>query len=182
MLHERKSYQALDKIYFWTATIHEWHKVLDCDENKKMIIDTLRSYSNAKLITVYGFVIMPTHIHIIWKQNIRNGQEMPLSSFMKYTAKKLLIYAEEHGIANLFKIRACNKVHQIWKRDSLAIELFSRKVMQQKLNYIHTNPIKGKWQLASDETSYQYSSAKFYEAGIDDFDLLNDVFIEFDGH
>lgn len=93
MLFKRKSYQAIDKIYFWTATIHEWYPILDDPDNKKMIIEFLQHFNNAKLITIYGFVLMPNHIHLIWKQNERNGQEMPLSSFMKYTAKKLLLYS-----------------------------------------------------------------------------------------
>ena len=93
MLFKRKSYQDLDKIYFWTATIHEWYPILDDHDNKKMMIEFLQHFHNAKLITIYGFVLMPNHIHLIWKQNDRNGQEMPLSSFMKYTAKKLLLYS-----------------------------------------------------------------------------------------
>jgi len=90
MLFKRKSYQTLDKIYFWTGTIHEWYPILDDQDNKKMIIEFLQHFNKAKLITIYGFVLMPNHKHLIWKQNDRNGQEMPLSSFMKYTAKKVI--------------------------------------------------------------------------------------------
>ncbi len=42
----------------------------------------------------------------------------------------------------------------------------------QKLEYAHTNPVKGLWQLAKDDISYYYSSAKFYETGVDDFGFL----------
>ena len=30
-LHQRKSYTALSKIYFWTATIHKWYPLLEPD-------------------------------------------------------------------------------------------------------------------------------------------------------
>ncbi len=36
----------------------------------------------------------------------------------------------------------------------------------QKLDYIHYNPVSGKWQLAKDFVEYEHSSASFYEAGI----------------
>ncbi len=33
----------------------------------------------------------------------------------------------------------------------------------KKLEYIHLNPIRGKWQLVGDWRMYQHSSASFYE-------------------
>ncbi len=44
--------------------------------------------------------------------------------------------------------------------------IFSEKFLIQKLNYIHYNPVTGKWNLAKDFVSYQHSSASFYEEGI----------------
>lgn len=38
--------------------------------------------------------------------------------------------------------------------------------MEQKLNYMHINPITGKWNLVNDFTSYENSSASFYELGL----------------
>jgi hypothetical protein len=46
--------------------------------------------------------------------------------------------------------------------------------IEQKLNYIHLNPMRGKWSLVSDPTEYYYSSCRFYEKGINDFDFLED--------
>ncbi len=45
-------------------------------------------------------------------------------------------------------------------------------VFVQKLNYIHNNPVQEKWQLALCPEEYEFSSAKFYETGIDDFGFL----------
>ena len=33
----------------------------------------------------------------------------------------------------------------------------------QKINYIHNNPVSGKWMLAKDFVAYEHSSASFYE-------------------
>jgi REP element-mobilizing transposase RayT len=65
-VQQRKSYTELRKIYFWTATIYKWLPLLDDDNNKKMIVDSLKYLSGKGLITVYAFVIMPNHIHLIW--------------------------------------------------------------------------------------------------------------------
>ncbi len=36
--------------------------------------------------------------------------------------------------------------------------------MEQKLNYMHMNPCKGKWNLANSPADYEHSSARFYNA------------------
>ena len=63
----RKSYTAINKIYFWTATIHKWMPLLESDLYKQIIVDSLKYLSDKGLITVYAFVIMPNHIHLIWQ-------------------------------------------------------------------------------------------------------------------
>jgi REP element-mobilizing transposase RayT len=176
----RKSYTATNKIYFWTASINKWYPLLGPDQNKDIIIDSLRFLSLKELITVYAFVLMPTHLHFIWRQNKRNGKESPKGSFMKYTAHTLLEAAKQIGISKLFRVDAWNKKHEIWQRDSLGIEIYSRAVAEQKLKYIHFNPVKGKWKLAKDDLAYHYSSARFYEYGVDEFGFLHNIFDLFD--
>lgn len=178
---KRKSHTSLGKIYFWTATIHKWYHLLEQDKNKDQIVTSLKYLSLKKLITIYGFVIMPNHFHLVWQQNELNGKETPKGSLLKYTAHMLLEELKSIGQSGMYKVNAGNKAHEIWQRDSLGIEIYSRAVAKQKLDYIHANPVSGKWQLAKDDISYYYSSAKFYETGIDDFGFLNDLYVLFDG-
>ena len=39
------------------------------------------------LVRIYGDVIMPNHIHLLWEQLKMNSKELPKSSFEKYTVK-----------------------------------------------------------------------------------------------
>ena len=88
---------------------------------------------------------------------------------------------EEENKLHLYKVDAGNKEHEIWQRDSLGVEIYSREMAKQKLDYIHGNPVNGKWSLAKADISYHYSSAKFYEKGVDDFSFMNNVYKVFDG-
>ena len=133
------------------------------------------------MITVYAFVIMPNHIHLIWKINQINGKESPKASFLKFTAHQFKKYVQQNGDLEKYRVNASNKRYEFWKRDSLAIEIYSRWVAQQKLNYIHANPCSGKWTLAKNDLSYYYSSARFYEYGNDEFGFLSNLFEVFDG-
>ncbi len=177
----RKSVTSIGHIYFWTATIHNWYPLLADDRLKEIIIASLKRLSDNGKVTIYAFVIMPDHIHLIWQQNRYNGKESPKASLLKFTAHQFLDYLKAQGIAGAFLVQAANKNHEIWQRDSLGIEIYSRWFALQKLNYIHQNPVQGRWLLAKDDISYYYSSSRFYETGHDDFGFLTNILFEFEG-
>ncbi len=60
----RKSQIDIGTIYFWTATINKWYKLLHEDASKEIILSSLKHHSAEKKIEVYAFVIMPNHIHL----------------------------------------------------------------------------------------------------------------------
>jgi REP element-mobilizing transposase RayT len=88
----------------------------------------LEYLSNAGKIDVYAFVIMPNHIHLIWKTKELNGKETAQGSFLKYTAHVFRKMLGQEGKLNLYKVDAENKKHEFWQRDSLAIHIYSREV------------------------------------------------------
>ena len=172
---QRKSYIEIGRTYFFTATIHKWLPLLSSKENKQLILDYLKELSDRELIKVYSFVIMPNHVHFIWEQLQKNGKETPQGSFLKYTAHEFLKKLKQDGLSRLYEVNAANKKHEIWQRDSLSIEIFNENFAIQKLDYIHFNPVSGKWNLAKNYLEYYYSSARFYETGIDEFGFLNNL-------
>ena len=177
----RKSFNATNKIYFFTATIHNWFPLLAVDNNQKMIIYYLKKLSDEEMITVFAFVLMPNHIHFIWRQNKLNGKETPQGSFLKYTAHEFLKKLKISGQSKMYEVNAANKKHELWQRDSLSVEIYSKSVAIQKLQYIHFNPVSGKWKLSKDDLDYHYSSARFYETGLDEFGFLTNLYQVFDG-
>ncbi len=84
----RKSFIEIGEIYFWTATINNWQRLLQSDVYKDVIISSLEYLSSTNKIDVFGFVIMPNHIHLIWRIKELNGKETAQGSFLKYTAHK----------------------------------------------------------------------------------------------
>ena len=181
-MEQRISYTEPGKIYFWTATIHKWYRLLEKNENKQILIDSLKFLSDKGLITVYSFVIMPNHIHLIWQSNRLNGKETPIGSFLKFTGHKLLEDLKSERKDSAYLVDKMNKKHKIWQRDPLATEIITLEVARQKMNYVHYNPLSGKWNLAKDDISYYFSSARYYETGIDDFGFLNDLTAVFSGN
>jgi REP element-mobilizing transposase RayT len=161
--------------------MHKWLPLLADENNKQLIIDYLRKLSTEGFLIVYAFVLMPNHVHIIWRQNKLNGKETPQGSFLKYTAHEFLKRLKALGESKLYEVNAANKKHEIWQRDSISVEIYSKPVAKQKLDYIHFNPVSKKWMLAKDDLEYYYSSARYYNNGKDDFGFLNNLYSMFDG-
>ncbi|MBB6002109.1 transposase [Arcicella rosea] len=161
--------------YFYTATILNWQKLLKPDKYKDIIISSLQHLVAQQKIKVFAFVIMPNHIHLIWTMLAKNGKEMPNASFMKYTGHRFLedLSLNHPKVLSYFEVECTNRKYHFWQRNSLPIALYSPTVWQQKIDYIHNNPVVEKWNLADLPENYRYSSAKFYEHGIDEFGILS---------
>jgi putative transposase len=159
---------------FFTATILEWKYLLKEDIFKDIVINSLLFLKKEKSIVVYGFVIMPNHIHLIWQIQDGYKQEMIQNRFLKFTAQQMkfrLIDTNDQRLSQ-FLVNAKDRQYQFWERNSLSIDLWSPNVFTQKLDYIHDNPLQDKWQLVKYPEDYKYSSAAFYETGVDEFGLL----------
>lgn len=161
---KRKSYLEIGEIFFWTATINQWQHLLKKNEYKNVIISSLQYLSDAGKIDVFAFVIMPNHIHLIWRINEMNGKETAQGSFLKYTAHefKKMLKANDNSNLSSYAVDASNKSYEFWQRDSLAVHLYTQQVAYQKLDYAHYNPCTDRWKLAKDPSDYLNSSAKYY--------------------
>jgi putative transposase len=160
---------------FFTATILEWKHLIKTTKYTDIITESLSYRVKEKRVYVYSFVIMPNHIHLIWQ--IREGYERQdvQWDFLKHTAQRMIsdLKVKHPKVLDRFKVNAKDRTYQIWERNPLSIDLFSEKVLLQKLNYVHQNPLQEKWKLVEAEASYEYSSASFYQNGKSKWDFLS---------
>ncbi|HVZ95228.1 MAG TPA: hypothetical protein VG847_00030, partial [Chitinophagaceae bacterium] len=77
----RKSFIEIGNIYVWTATINSWIKLLEQDALKEIVVNSLKYLHEKKKIEVYAFIVMPNHVHLIWKTLEKNGKETAQGSF-----------------------------------------------------------------------------------------------------
>jgi REP element-mobilizing transposase RayT len=161
-------------LYFFTATILNWMTLLDTEERKMIITDSLRFLVSDKRVKVYGFVIMPNHFHVLWSVNKTYTLEAIQRDMLKFTAQKLKFNLLDANDTRLEKLRStqADRVFQIWERRPKWKEMMNREMTTQKLNYIHANPLQGKWSLADTAIDYRFSSAAFYETGIDSWGFI----------
>lgn len=56
-----------------------------------------------------------------------------------------------------------NQAYQVWQNDNHPVELDSNKVMEQRLEYLHQNPVRAG--LVFEPEQYVYSSTGDYAGG-----------------
>lgn len=173
---DRNSKMLLNETYFWTDTVKDWKHIFSQIKYKALLIDTLRVLVKRKKIIVYAFVIMPNHLHLIWQMIETNGKEMPNASFNKYTSHQIFqdLKLNYPDALPYFKVSDGERNFRLWQRDPLAILLDTQDKLEQKIDYIHYNPLQVQWQLSEQPEDYEWSSASFYETGTDNFGFLTD--------
>lgn len=94
---------------------------------------------------------------------------------MKYTAHEFKNRLQQNApqILNQYKVDWHSRNYNFWQPNADGFLLNQAATIEQKLNYIHLKPMRGKWSLV-DPTKYYYSSCRFYEKGINDFEFLTD--------
>lgn len=148
---------------FITVTCLDWIPVIMEDRFKEIIIESLKFLTHDNRIAVYGFVIMPNHLHMIWQMLGEHKREDVQRDFLKFTSQQILKHLRnEHAmLQKRLVVDAKDRKHQVWKRNSLSIPLWSDRVFTQKLDYIHNNPVKARLCIYPED--YHYSSARFYQ-------------------
>lgn len=169
---------AKNSVQFFTAVCYDWLKLLSDDECKKIIIDALKFRIAKGEVKVGVYVIMPNHIHIIWRIQNEFQREDVQRDFLKFTAKSIIEKIKskqgEAALESLY-VGLKDRKFQVWKRNSMSIDLTSPKFFRQKMDYIHNNPCQPHWNLVDDPIDYRFSSARYYETGEDEFGLITHV-------
>jgi putative transposase len=124
-----------------------------------------------KRIEVFSFIIMPNHMHLIWRINENLLPEKVQQSFMKYTAQSVIedMKRNHDPLLQELIVNAKDRKYQFWERNPLAVELYSEEVLWQKLEYIHNCLCNPKWNLAARPEDYKWSSAAYYILNLDDW-------------
>jgi putative transposase len=160
---------------FFTATILEWKHLLKPVKYKDIVVGSLKFLVLNGRIKLFGFVLMPNHIHIIWqmRENVKSADVQ--RDFLKYTAQQMKFDLQQNHPAVLekFRVKLKDRSYQIWEHRPLSVPLWSNKVLEQKLDYIHRNPVQEKWQLADLPENYFYSSARYYLLNVDDWGFIS---------
>ena len=165
-------------LYFVTASISGWKHLLAEPKYAQIILDSLVWFQKEKRILLFVFVIMPSHLHTILKPENKTIGDI-VQEFGSYTAHAILHELRKDRRDDLLKFfheqrRDARHEHSIWQ-DIQAKNVYSSKFLSQKMEYIHSNPLSKDWKLVHDRADYKYTSARFYDKGINPIIPITDI-------
>ncbi|MCK4312379.1 MAG: transposase [Candidatus Cloacimonetes bacterium] len=159
----KSRYKVVDPegIHFVTSTIIEWIPIFIQEEALNIIINSLTFCQKEKGLKIYAYVIIPEHLHLIISST--NIVEI-MQSFKRHTAKtiiELLTNTKKEWILNQFHyFKKKNKIEsefQVWQEGFHPQLLNSFDLINQKMQYIHQNPVRKGF--VNDPEYWRYSSA-----------------------
>ena len=162
------SFHDPSHLYFVTASIIDWKNLFITPEYINIPLNSLAWMIRQKRILLFAFVIMPSHLHTILKPESDSIGEF-VQQFGSFTAHEILQKLRtdsQNDLLDLFqqKKRDQRHEHSIWQ-DIQAKNIYSMNFLQQKMDYIHQNPVAKDWKLVEDRADYLYSSAGYYDLG-----------------
>ena len=159
----------VENCFFLTTSSWNFLQVFISDSYFRILADSLKFVANKYEADYLGYVLMPNHLHIIVYFKKENQLSNLMRDFKKFTSVEIRRLVENEGRSELLqKLRYSHREQKlkIWQDRFDDVCIRSRKVLETKLNYIHGNPLQENWNLVSSPEQYTYSSAGFYETGI----------------
>ncbi len=144
-------------LHYVTMNTRNRCKVFKSEVNARATCIKMRHICNIYQAKLVAYVVMPEHIHFI--VNPRDGDINSFISKLKPAITQCIhkIAEEQQNqlvLAWLFDVnKRCNS---IWQDSKYNFHLYTDKLIWQKINYIHTNPIARK--LVTSAHEYPFSS------------------------
>jgi REP element-mobilizing transposase RayT len=161
-------------IFFITFTCTKWMNLFEITDSYDLVYNWF-NVLKANGHYVFAYIIMPNHLHcmiglkesdLTVNKIVGNGKR-----FMAYEIVNRLKEMERMDILNELQLAVSEKDKKRGKSHQVFIESFDCKLcyseffIEQKINYIHNNPLSGKWSLSEIPSDYLHSSAGFYHTG-----------------
>jgi REP element-mobilizing transposase RayT len=173
-----------ERPHFITFSVVDWIDVFSREYYKEILVESIKFSITNKGLIVHAWIIMPNHVHMIVSAIAGHDLTGIIRDIKKFTSRKITDAIEEnvqesrkHWMLWLFKSAAAknsnNNKFQFWQQDNHPVELTTNEMMDQRLEYLHENPVKAG--LVWEPADYKYSSAIDYykqEKGLIEIQLL----------
>ena len=155
-----------DGLYFVTFSVVGWLDIFTRRIYQDILVESINFCKQNKELKIFCYCIMPSHIHFV--SYSENGSlSNVLRDLKSYTANQLMKAIEDNPqeskkelflkLFRHFGSKSPQKQQmQFWKHDNHPFFLYSNKMITQKIDYIHNNPVEAgfvnhayEWRLSS---------------------------------
>ncbi|MFK0571578.1 REP-associated tyrosine transposase [Endozoicomonas sp.] len=168
MGRSRYKFTLPDKPHFLTLTVLHWIPVFTRPHTVAILLDSLR-YLMKEDFQLYAYVILENHLHLLAQSP---QLDKDIARYKSYTARLLIDYLKKRKVRTILdqlafykKQHKPDRVFQFWQEGAHPELIIDESMMEQKVDYIHQNPVKRGYVDLPEH--WRYSSARNY-VGRDD--------------
>ena len=181
-MSRKYKFKNAEGLYFISFATVYWIDVFVRDQYCWELMRSIDYCRKNKGMEIYAWCIMPSHVHLIFRAKENNSSDL-VRDLKTFSSKKIQRLIEENPqesrkewITSMMERAGSKnsnvKSRQFWQQHNNPIELWSAKVIDQKVDYIHQNPVEAG--LVTEPEHWKYSSAIDYagQKGLLDIDLV----------
>ena len=166
MGRSRYKFQQSNQPHFITCTVIDWLPIFADERFAQIIIESLSFIQSSHRLTLYAYVIMRDHLHLIVSSERDLSEE--IRHFKSFTARQIIDALKGSNARSILAQLRVNKLrhkkdseYQIWQEGSHPELIQGYEMMREKIQYIHANPVRAG--LVENPIDWPYSSAGTYE-------------------
>jgi putative transposase len=175
MAGDRYPIKAQNEVHFSTFTIIEWIDLFTRSNYSDCFVNSVNYCIESKGLEVFAWCIMPSHIHFV--SRAKDGFRLSdiFRDMKKFQSKQFyeLITSEPESRRD-WLVKMIKKAgyedsrkleNKMWQEDNHNIIIYPNRpdIFDQKVNYIHMNPVKAGY--VAEPHHWLYSSAVDYCGG-----------------
>jgi putative transposase len=165
MPRKLKRYHGRGDLHFVTFSCYERRALLGTVRARDLFLKILEQVRRRCAASVLGYVVMPEHVHLLLSEP-RKGTLAKLLQVLKQRVSRAMRRRRTRrasGQLSLAFPASCAELRGFWQRRYYDFNVYSAQKMREKLDYIHTNPVKRK--LVMHPKAWPWSSWAYYARG-----------------
>jgi putative transposase len=151
-------------LHFITFCCYQRRALLSSVRSRNLVIEILQEVRAKYAFSLVGYVIMPEHVHLLISESPAVPPAKVIQVFKQRVSRRMR-GKKRVGTRQLsFPFpEAEGKLRRFWQRRYYDFNVYSRKKLLEKLEYMHANPVEEG--LVRDPREWPWSSWSFYATG-----------------
>jgi len=151
-------------LHFITFCCYQRRALLGSVRSRNLVMEILRAVRARYGFSLVGYVIMPEHVHLLISESASVPPAKVIQVFKQRVSRRMR--GKKRGSPDQLSLRfpeAGGELRRFWQRRYYDFNVYSRKKLREKLDYMHANPVVER--LVSHPREWPWSSWSFYARG-----------------
>ena len=162
----RSRYKTIEngKTYYVTSTVVNWLPLFSAPQFADIVLSSLKFLHDHRRIVLHAYVLMETHLHFIGSSSDFSNE---MRKFKSFTARSIIDHMQARGPRQLLEqLKLLKKPYktsqrfQVWQEGYHPKLIADEKMLIQKIEYIHFNPVRRGY--VDKPEHWRYSSSRSY--------------------